>query len=94
MTKYKSREGIHIIELCGEHLIVAERKLWDTCPSMQMMNGFGLLLWGMLEKGTNEDAMVHVLTTITKQQENLVREGVVNYLDALLKNGYILEVEE
>ena len=94
MKTYRVREDIYLIELCGEHLIVSNRKLWDKCPSIQMMSGLGLILWKMLEKGTDRNKMIKVLQMLTKEDDMLIASKVDKFLDALMRNGYLVEENE
>lgn len=93
MKRYKSKEGIYIIELCGEHMIVSNRRLWPEVPAMQLMNGFGFMMWKMLEKGTTKEEMVRTLKIITKRDEKQLAEGIHDYVNALYKHGYLIEEE-
>jgi hypothetical protein len=62
MTGYKTRTGIILTEIAGEHVLVAAKSLLKECPYITQINESSAFLWEQMEQTTGLDDLVDLVT--------------------------------
>lgn len=94
MKIYKAKKQVYQLDLCGFHFLVADRRLWDTCDRMQVLDASALPVWKMLEQGAAIEKIIELMSLLTHADEALLRKDITQLVDVLLVIGYIEEVDD
>ncbi len=90
MKQYKIRPGVVLLEVCGEHLLVATRDARETCPYLPQLSEEAAVLCHLLE----QEGRVPVLTRAFSEQLGMEPKDcflrVTGMLSKLVKAGYVL----
>ena len=80
-----------LLEVCGEHLLIATGEARGQCPDITQLNDAGALYWrAITEEGSFADMAERVRREAppTKQDPRLL---LMVYMQKLRDNGYLLE---
>ena len=92
MQRYKTRPGVVLTAICGEHLLVAARSVRDSVPYLTQLNESAAFLWKQLEQGADEDAL---LAAVLEEYEIAdpagARASIRGTLEQLRASGYLLD---
>lgn len=91
MKRYQIRPGVVMAGVCGEYLLVATRRARGSCPYVKQMNPTGAFYWSLLEAGQDVEAMIRSASERYGVDEARIRPGLLAFLDALRREGYLLE---
>ena len=61
MNRYKTRPGVILTSVCGEHLLVAAAAVRDLCPYVTEINETSAFLWRQLTSGADLDGLMAAL---------------------------------
>lgn len=92
--EYRIREGLVLDHVCGEYLLIATRKARPYCPYVTKMNKDSVFVWEMLEKGLTMQQMLQRTAEAYKIPEEAASGILLPFLQGILKNGYIVELEK
>ena len=53
--KYKTKDEVVLIHVCGEHILVATRTLWPQAKLFRHIPKSTALCWDMLSKGLDDE---------------------------------------
>ncbi len=92
MTIYQTRPGVVLTEVCGEYLLVAAKKLLDTCPYVTQINESSAVLWRRLESGaTLPELEQAVLDEYEIDDPAQMRASILEFLRQMQEGNYLLE---
>ena len=98
MKKYKAREGIVLAEVCDQFILAASKEAREFCPYTILINETSAYIWKKLDnKGEylSEDQLLkEVAQEYQIEDEAYVRETISNFLEDMIKRGYIIVMEE
>lgn len=92
--KYKVREGIVLIHVCGEHLLVASRAVWPEVKMIRHLPKVTAMCWDLLSKSVDEKKIAVFIATLMKKPMPEVEEKLVQLWEELYKAGYLVKVAE
>ena len=92
--KYKVREGIVLIHVCGEHLLVASRAVWPEVKMIRHLPKVTAMCWDLLSKGADEKKIAMFIATLMKKPLPEVEEKLALLWEELYKAGYLVKNEE
>lgn len=87
--KYKPKEGIVHIQVCGEHLLVSTRSLWPDVKMFRHIPKSTALCWDMLSKGVDDQKIAAFLTLLSRHSKEEIQEKLDDLLEKLLAQGYL-----
>ncbi len=91
MKRYKARPGVLLLEVCGEHLLVATGEARGRCPDITQLNDAGTQYWTILcEEGTLKAALDRAQKETGRPVQALL-PGLLRYVAKLRESGYLLE---
>ncbi len=85
MIRYRTRPGVVLTEICGEHILVSARAIVRDCPFVTQINESSAFLWEKLRDGASEDEL---MTAVEKEFELedpiALREAIGGFIRELL----------
>ena len=95
MNRYKTRPGVILTSVCGEHLLVAAAAVRDLCPYVTEINVTSAFLWRQLTSGATLDELMAALDTeYDLPDPAAARQAVESFLQQMLDLHYLLPVEQ
>ncbi len=95
MIRYKTRPGVILTAICGEHVLVSAGAVWDLCPSVTELNETSAFLWKRLRSGASVDDLMAALDEEYELDDPTVaKQAVEDYLRQMLEMNYLLPVEQ
>lgn len=95
MMRYKTRPGVLLTAICGEHVLVAAASLWDLCPYVTQINDTSAFLWRHLNVGADLDSLMAALDEeYALDDPDAARQAVEAFLRQMLELNYLLPVEQ
>ena len=92
--RYRTKKGIVLTSVCGQYVLVAAKKVRESCPYLTQINDTMASCWRLLENGSTEDELAnHLLEEYETDDSSLVREDIRRLLEQLLEAGYIILAE-
>lgn len=95
MNQYRTRTGVVLTSICGEHLLVAAKEIRDLCPFCSQISESSAFLWKLLQHGADRDSL---LRAVEKEYEIDDPAAAGQALDAFLAQmtelGYLLQEGE
>ena len=79
-----------LLEICGEHLLVATGEARGNCPDITQLNDAGTLYWRIIAEEESLEAILERLRRETPDSKNAALL-LLQYLHKLQTNGYLLE---
>ncbi len=92
--KYKVREGIVLIHVCGEHLLVASRAVWPEVKMIRHLPKTTAMCYALLSQGADEKKIAMFMATLMKKTLPEVEEKLAQLWEDLYKAGYLEKNEE
>ena len=90
MKKYHLREGVVLVEIAGEFLLVATRDARKYCRYYYQINETAAYYWKKMEQEPDLDKVMAAASTEYAISEEEIRPGFVAFLDSLEKEGYLI----
>ncbi len=87
--KYKPKEGIIHIQVCGEHLLVSTRSLWPNVKMFRHIPKSTAICWDMLSKGVDDKKIAAFLTVLSRHSRDDIQEKLDDLLEKLIDQGYL-----
>ena len=95
MTRYKTRPGVVLTAICGEHVLVSAAALRDLCPYVTELNETSAFLWHQLTNGADLDGLMAALNEEYDIPEPAAaRQAVEDFLRQMLELNYLLPEEQ
>lgn len=91
MTRYKTRPGVVLTSICGEHILVAAKRLRNVCPYVTNINETSAFLWQRLVGGaTVKQLMDAVEAEYELEDEGAALEAVNAFVNQLIELNYLI----
>lgn len=95
MTRYKTRPGVVLTAICGEHVLVAASTAQEFCPYVTEINETSVFLWERLRHGADLDDLMEALGEEYDLDDlAAARESVETFLRQMLEMHYLLPEEQ
>ncbi len=92
--KYKTKDEVVLIHVCGEHILVATRALWPQTKLFRHIPKSTALCWDMLSKGLDDEKIIAVISALSRRPQAEIQEKLKKLWEDLYKAGYLVLVEE
>lgn len=92
--KYKTKEGIVHIHVCGEHLLVATRSLWPGVKLYRHIPKSTALCWDLLSKGADDQKIAAFMVVLSRHPMPEIQERLQHLWEELYQAGYLERIEE
>ena len=86
---FKTRPGVELVHICGTHLLIASRPVWDVCPRVMELTKGAALAWSLLVKGKSHRVITQFLAIISRRPIHEMQEQLDNLLEKLVAQGYL-----
>ena len=95
MSEYKIREGVILVNICDQNILVSTYACREKCPYVKRINDSAAFYWKLLEQGKNITDMAEsaALEFGIENKEDLYSD-IEEYIELLKYNGYLLSDEE
>lgn len=90
---YKTREGVVLVKVADQPLLIASRIIWGKCPQLKRLPKGSDIYWTLLSKGIDENNIIQLISLLTHKPQELIKEYFDIFLDQLIKEGYLIKVE-
>lgn len=90
---YRIRPGIALINICGTHLLAAERAVWEECPRVRQIPRLWAACWTIMEKGKTDQDVVEAFTDLVSGSEEDIRVRLGKVFTQMYEEGYLLKTE-
>ena len=95
MKRYKTRPGVVLTSICGEHVLVAAASLREKCPYVTEINETSAFLWRQLKSGADLDGLMAALDAeYDLPDPSAARQAVESFLRQMLDLHYLLPEEQ
>ena len=95
MVKYRTRPGVVLTSVCGEHLLVAAKAAREHCPYMAQISESSAFLWKLLVDGAGEDELLRaVCAEYDIDDPETARQAIESFVSRMLEEGYLLQEGE
>ena len=95
MTRYKTRPGVVLTAICGEHVLVAAAAIRDLCPYVTEINETSAFLWERLRHGADlDDLMAAIGEEYELDDLAVARNSVETFLSQMLEMHYLIPEEQ
>ena len=95
MTRYRTRPGVVLTEICGAYMLVSAKANLTLCPYVTEINGTSAFLWKRLVKGADE---LELLEAVKESYEigepEAALEAIRGFITSMLEMNYLLADEE
>ena len=91
---YELRPGIVYTKICGEYLLIPNRKAAETCPSIRHLNILGaVLIETIVDKKPMEKAY-RVYEILSRKTTEEAHAKIDPLIEDLVREGFLIEVPE
>ncbi len=95
MTCYKTRSGVVLTSICGEHVLVAASTARQYCPYVTELNETSAFLWRRLSSGVSLESLMAALGEEYELDDPAAaRQAVEAFLRQMLELNYLLTEEQ
>lgn len=95
MERYKTRLGVVLTEVCGEHLLVAAAPLREECPYVTVVNESSAFLWRQMEDWTSPEELAKAVQAEYEVEDPVALLPMIrSFLDQMLGMKYLLTEQE
>lgn len=82
MGRLRTRPGVVLTEICGEHVLVSAKAITRDCPFVTFINEESAFLWTQLLKGADEDMLA---AAVKAEYEVDSSDALMEAINAFLK---------
>ena len=87
----KINENFLLREVAGQKVVLPVGEAAEKFNGMIRLNDTGIYLWTLLEKDTNEDALLAAMLKDYEIDEETARTDIHRFVEALRKAGILVE---
>ncbi len=95
MTRYRTRPGVVLTDICGAYMLVSAKANLAFCPYVTEINGTSAFLWKRLKKGADE---LELLEAVKENYDigdpEAALTAIRGFITGMLEMNYLLEDEE
>lgn len=92
---YKTRQGVVLTTVCGEHLLVAAKAAAAKCPYVTQINDSSAFLWERLTEGGDVDSLMKAVGEEYEiEDEGVIRSAIEAFINEMTGYGYLLVSEQ
>lgn len=92
-NKYKLRDGVVLTTVCGETLLLATRKVRDTCPYTLHLDDASKYLLALIENSSDKVKMTAEISARFNLSEELALRNLESFISAMEEYGVIVPEE-
>ena len=93
MKTYRRRPGVELLEICGEHLLVAAGEARGLCPYVTQINDSGASLWKILDSSMGVPLLAERFARDQGKSTKEVLLSCIVFVSKFTKMGYLIEEE-
>ena len=92
--KYKLRDGIVTVSVCGTRLLIPTRKASEDCPGIATLSLFDRLIISQINKGLSVEELYQFFADISFRPVTDVRAQVDAFIDTFVSKGFLVPDED
>lgn len=93
--KYRTRTGIVLTSVCGQHVLVAAKEARENCPYVTKINETAAFCWRLLENGSTCSQLAdRLMEEYDAEDISMVKDDVNRMLEDFLEEDYLVQMEE
>ena len=93
MTRYKTRTGVVLTEICGEYLLVAAKALLDRCPYVTQVNESTAFVWKELKEGRTMEELLRAAVSEYGDDPGEIEASLGKIVKEMYGLGYLVTEE-
>ena len=95
MSRYRTRTGLVLTSICGEHILIAAKAIRDQVSSFAQLNESSAFVWRLFECGSStEDAEKALMEEYEIEDPALAGAAVKAFVEQMAQNGFLLKEGE
>lgn len=91
---YELRQGIVFTRICGEYLLIPDRKASEICPSVKRLSILGAALIENIQKKDPIEKIYRVYEILGKKTPEEAKEKIDKMVFDLVQEGFLVSSEE
>lgn len=91
---YKRKPGITMIQVCGQHMLVASRSVWGEVSRIRPISRVWAVCWQLMDGDKTSKDVVRVFADLFKKPEGEICERFDKIFTSLFEEGYLIPAEE
>ena len=92
--RYITRPGIVSLRICDTDLLVSSRASWEEVPRVRAVERHIAAIITLMEKGESFEEALSLFFRFINKPEHVIRERFEKSIGSLLKDGFLICVEE
>lgn len=90
MNRFRTRQGVFLVELKGTYLLVCNHEARKHCVYVRRINETGAFLWNMVQDGLSFEEMLSLfMAKYDIEDPESVKRDIRAYIKQLEEKGYI-----
>ncbi len=94
MKRYKRCPEVELLDISGEHLLVATGKAREHCHYATQINRTAADYWKLINQPYSINELAEKIAEYNKTETKKVILNVLIFVNKMKKCGYLIEVEE
>ena len=90
MNAFKPREGVELVEICGEYLLVATKDARETCPFVTQINKAAADYWKLLDGADTIKTLSDKAVKTFGADPKSAMISALAFVSKLNKTGYLV----
>ena len=91
MKQYKPRPGIVRTTICGVHVLIPTREVYDHCNTIQLLPLLWAYTWDGLVNGKTLEETLQFHRILTKRSDEEILQRLEKFYSALCEKGFLIE---
>lgn len=91
---YKTRTGVVMIQVCGQHILAATRPIWSECARLRPIPKSWAVCWNLMGKDKTDTDVIRAFVELFHKSEDEVRERFEKVFHQLAAEGFLIEVPD
>ena len=88
---YRPREGIVYTNICGQHVLIPTRSVYQYCKLLIPLPMIWAATWTLLKEG-NEEKVIKLHKILTKKSDHDIIEHINDFCKQMCEAGYMERV--
>ena len=88
---YKIKPGITMIQVCGQHMLVASRSLWKEHPRVRPVPKSWAVCWALMENGKTDEEVMSDFMKLFKKTEEEITSRFGKIFQKMFEEGYLID---
>lgn len=94
MKRYIAQPGVVLVDVAGEHLLIATGQARGKCEDVTQINDAGAALWRIIVRDGRMGPVLESMVSELGYPKNRAMPVALGYVNKLLKSGHLVGIDE